>query len=130
MIVKEIFFNVKAFTKNIARPLNINFSNLFIAIYSCLIFSIIWDANLLQAINNQSSWFDLIPICLFFALFYYSLRLPITFNILFNKPSAKDRIIGILSFLLVFLSLVMKKFKINLIKFQILNTSIVVLIIF
>lgn len=75
MIVKEIFFNVKAFTKNIAAPLNNIFSNLFIAIYSCLIFSIIWDANLLQAINNQSSWFDLIPICLFFALFYYSFEI-------------------------------------------------------
>lgn len=110
MIVKEIFFVVQAFTKNKETLFNSTTSTIFIALYSCLIFSIFWDGNLLQAINNQSNWFNLIPIALFFALFYYSLRLPIAFNILFNKPSVKDRIIGILSFLLVFLSLAMKKF--------------------
>lgn len=111
MVIKEIFFIEKAFTKNPKTPLNPTSSKIVIALYSCLIFNVFWNANLAQVSDVHSPiTFNLIPIGLFFAFFYYSLRLPFTFDLLVNKPTIINRLIGFLSFLLVFFSIVIKRF--------------------
>lgn len=86
------------------------FCNWVIALYSCLIFTIFLDANQSNPSSNIYMLFlNLVAMGLFFAVFYYAMRLPYTFYSVVNKTSSYDKLIGFVSFLLVLIPAVLRK---------------------
>lgn len=111
IIAKEFYLVKNVFAERPNTPLGPTASKVVIALYSCLIFTIFWEATKTTEPNNTGMFIlELIPMALFFAFFYYPLRLPFTFNSIVTGSDPYERLIGFVSFLLVFIPAALRKF--------------------
>lgn len=109
--LKEFVLIKNTFAKTSVKLLSPLFSNLVIALYSCFIFTIFWDATKSETHSENVLLFifKLIPMALFFAFLYYPLRLPFIFHSIVYKVTVKDKLIAFVSFLSVFIPAALSK---------------------
>jgi hypothetical protein len=109
--LKEFFLIKNTFARTPVKLLLPFMSNLVIALYSCLIYTIFWDATNSETHSKNLALFilELIPMGLFFAFFYYPLRIPFVFHSIVYKTTRKDKVIAFVSFLLVFIPAALNK---------------------
>ena len=110
ILIKEVLLLRNCLSKTPKILFSPTFSKWVIAMYSCLIFTIFLDANQ----NNPSSnmymmLLNLIAMGIFFAFFYYPLRIPFTFYSVVHKASSYNKLIGFVSFLMAFLPFALRK---------------------
>lgn len=111
LLIKEIYFIKNIFSNNPVVPFSPNLSQVIIALYSCLMFTIFWDANKgeVSADNTPLMLFELIPMALFYAFFYYPLRLPFVLRRFIDKQTTQDRLLAFVFFLIAFIPAAVNK---------------------
>lgn len=87
-----------------------SFCKWVIALYSCLIFTIFLDANQSNPSSNiYMLLLNMVAMGIFFASFYYAIRLPYTFYSVVHRTSSYEKLIGFVSFLIAFLPFAFRK---------------------
>lgn len=110
ILAKEVFLLLNCLSEMPRTLFSPIICKLVIALYSCLIFTIFLDANKGNPPSNLSMiLLNLVAMGIFFAFFYYAMRLPFTFYSVVHKTSTYDKLIGFASFLIAFLPFAFRK---------------------
>ena len=111
LFLKEIYLIKNSFSNNPRAPLSPIISKLIIIIFSSLMFTIFWDATAGKITGNNAgaTLVNSVGASIFFAFFYYPLRIPFIMPAIIKKPSMQERLIGFVSFLIVLIPALMKR---------------------
>lgn len=110
ILAKEVFLLSNCLSETPKTLFTPTVGKWIIALYSCFIITIFMDANHGNASPNiPMLMLNLIAMGIFFAFFYYPMRLPYTFYSVVYKTNTNDKFIEFASFLIVFLPYAFRK---------------------
>lgn len=109
-IAKEIYIIKNSFTRSEKVLFSALQNQIIIALYSCLIFTIFWESNQGDVARNLPMMIiNSIAMLIFFAFFYYPLRIPMLLKNYIQPMTTKQIWIAFGSFLMVFLPALLRK---------------------
>ncbi len=110
ILAKEVFLLKNCISQTPIILFNAGFCKWVIALYSCLIFTIFLDGNQSNSSSNiYMLLLNMVAMGIFFASFYYAMRLPYTYYSVVHRTSSYEKLIGFVSFLIAFLPFAFRK---------------------